>query len=101
MSKMKIGILGGGQLGRMLWEASVRLGLPLSAVYHPEAQCPAEKAHAPIVQGKITDITKLRDFFTSVDSYAIENEFLDIKSIAQAWGSSRTEPSPSLEGLRI
>ncbi|HEY8270555.1 MAG TPA: ATP-grasp domain-containing protein [Pseudobdellovibrionaceae bacterium] len=101
MSQMKIGILGGGQLGRMLWEASCSLGLPPSPVYHPEVQCPAGRAHANIIQGEITEIPKLSAFFRSVDSYAIENEFLDIKSIEQAWGSSRTQPAPSLEGLRI
>jgi phosphoribosylaminoimidazole carboxylase PurK protein len=101
MSKMKIGILGGGQLGRMLWEASGSLGLPPSPVYHHEAHCPAEKSRARIIQGNITDIARLGSFFKSVDSYAVENEFLDIKSIEEAWGISRTQPAPSLEGLRI
>ncbi len=100
---MKVGILGGGQLGRMLWEASCYLGAELSPspVYHHEANGPAEKAGAHITRGNITDIARLSAFFETVDSYAVENEFLDIKSIEKAWGNTRTQSTPSLVGLRI
>lgn len=103
---MKIGILGGGQLGRMLWEASNKLAgeLSPSPVYHDEASCPAGKAGAEIVVGKITDVENLTKFFLNVDSFAIENEFLDVKSIETAWQAAHQTqalPIPSLAGLRI
>lgn len=107
---MKIAILGGGQLGRMLWEASCSLKdtLSPSPVYHPEVVCPAQKVGASLVTGAISDLSKLTDFFRSVDSFAIENEFLDIESVQKAWTQSRALtslqdrlPIPSIEGLRI
>jgi 5-(carboxyamino)imidazole ribonucleotide synthase len=107
---MKIGILGGGQLGRMIWEASSSLpeSLHPSPVYHDEIVCPAQKGGASVVAGKISEAAKLTEFFKTVDSYAIENEFLNIESIQQAWDQARKSvpakkalPIPSLEGLRI
>jgi 5-(carboxyamino)imidazole ribonucleotide synthase len=104
---MKIGILGGGQLGRMLWEASRSLApeFQASLVYHDEMLCPAQKAGATVVAGQIADTSKLAEFFKSVDSYALENEFLNIEQIQHAWqqahGADSATPIPSLQGLRI
>jgi phosphoribosylaminoimidazole carboxylase PurK protein len=107
---MKIGILGGGQLGRMLWEASCSLvdSLRPSPIYHEETHCPAEQAGATIVTGKIEDTEKLSDFFKSMESFTIENEFLNVDAIENAWQLSRTKtslleklPLPSSAGLRI
>jgi phosphoribosylaminoimidazole carboxylase PurK protein len=107
---MKLGILGGGQLGRMLWEASCGLFLQMrpSPVYHDVKECPAGLGGAKVVTGKISELDKLTTFFSHVDSFAIENEFLNIESIEKSWQDSRklrTQgyelPIPSLEGLRI
>lgn len=99
---MKIGILGGGQLGRMLWEASVKLAgdLSPSPVYHEDLHCPAQKAGAEITPGKVIEIEKLERFFKSVSTFAVENEFLNVTAIQEAWNKN-TGPIPSLEGLRI
>lgn len=99
---MRIGILGGGQLGRMLWEASVHLKADLdpSPVYHDEALCPAQKAGATVTPGKVIEIEKLTQFFKQVSSFAVENEFLNVTAIQQAW-TKTSEPRPSFEGLRI
>ena len=93
---MKIGILGGGQLGRMLWEAS-----RLSPVYHPESQCPASHAGATITVGEISEAEKLQNFLQKVDSFALESEFLDVDAIERAWGRDRKSPAPTFTGLRI
>jgi phosphoribosylaminoimidazole carboxylase PurK protein len=107
---MKLGILGGGQLGRMLWEASCGLFLQMrpSPVYHDVQECPAGFGGAKIVTGKISEHDKLTAFFSSVDSFAIENEFLNIESIESSWQESRKIKGvvqslliPSLVGLRI
>lgn len=119
---VKIGILGGGQLGRMLWEASVskalRSQLCPSPVYHEAKDCPAGHAGAEIRVGKVTmgngtsgngaELEKLTAFMSQVDSFAVENEFLDLEAIETAWRESRKRsssrlslPIPSLEGLRI
>lgn len=101
---MKIGILGGGQLGRMLWEASRKLGLSPSQVFHETRRCPAGIAGAEVREAKITDHAALTDFFKSTDSFAIENEFLPLDSLRTAWdaaGKLSSTPRPSWKGLEI
>ena len=77
-----IGILGGGQLGRMLAMAAARLGFHIH-IYEPGANPPAgEVAHATTT-APYTDETALRAFARSVDvvTYEFENvpaEALDL-----------------------
>lgn len=100
---MRIGVLGGGQLGRMLWEASCQLVMDLrpSSVYHSESQCPASYAGATVTVGEISESEKLQNFLQRVDGFAIESEFLDVDAIERAWGRERKAPAPSFAGLRI
>jgi 5-(carboxyamino)imidazole ribonucleotide synthase len=69
-----IGIIGGGQLGRMLAIAAANLGYR-SAIYAPEASGPAADVSARWVQGDYADIGGLRAFADSVDilTYEFEN----------------------------
>lgn len=98
---MKLGILGGGQLGRMLWEASKNLPrLQPSPIFHDSASCPAAAAGAEIHVGRIAEATKLQQFFAGVDSYVFENEFLDVDAIEKA-SPAWKRPFPSLAGLRL
>ena len=74
MSDMVIGILGGGQLGRMLAVAAARLGLR-THIYEPGANPPAaDVAHAVTTAG-YDDANALRAFAASVDviTYEFEN----------------------------
>ena len=69
-----IGILGGGQLGRMLSVAASRLGLR-THIYEPGADCPAaDVAHRCTTAG-YEDHTALAEFAASVDviTYEFEN----------------------------
>ena len=68
-----VGILGGGQLGRMLAMAAARLGIRVH-VYDPAEDCPA--AHeATHVKGGFDDVDALRRFAETVDvvTYEFEN----------------------------
>ena len=69
-----IGILGGGQLGRMLSVAASRLGLHC-AIYDPSAEPPAGQVALRTVQGAWDDVDALRAFAASVDvvTYEFEN----------------------------
>lgn len=100
---MRFGILGGGQLGRMLWEASCQLVMDLrpSPVYNDKAVCPASHAGATVVVGNVGEAEKLRNFLAAVDSFSIESEFLDVDAIENAWGTGRKFPAPSFAGLRV
>lgn len=100
---MRFGILGGGQLGRMLWEASCQLVMDLrpSPVYNDKAICPASFAGANVVVGNVSEAEKLKNFLNTVDGFSIESEFLDVDAIENAWGTGRKFPAPSFAGLRV
>src|SRR5262245_4157908 len=61
-----IGIVGGGQLGRMLSIAAAHLGYRC-AIYAPEASGPAADVAARWVQGDYDDVDALKAFAQSVD----------------------------------
>ncbi len=100
---MRLGILGGGQLGRMLWEASCELVKDLrpSPVYNDKALCPASFAGATVVVGNVSEAEKLKNFLSRVDGFSIESEFLDVDAIENAWSAGRKFPAPSFAGLRV
>ena len=69
-----IGILGGGQLGRMLSVAAARLGLRCH-IYDPAPDCPASHVAARTFQAGYDDTVALTAFAASVDvvTYEFEN----------------------------
>lgn len=69
-----IGILGGGQLGRMLAMAAARLGLKCH-IFEPGADCPAGQVSAACVTAPYEDHDALTAFARSVDvvTYEFEN----------------------------
>lgn len=69
-----IGILGGGQLGRMLSVAAARLGLK-AHVFEPGANPPAGQVADKVTTADYSDLAAIRDFANSVDvvTYEFEN----------------------------
>ena len=69
-----IGILGGGQLGRMLSVAAARLGFK-TCVFEPGADCPASHVAHEHIQAGYDDEDALRRFAGAVDvvTYEFEN----------------------------
>ncbi|MFQ1699170.1 5-(carboxyamino)imidazole ribonucleotide synthase [Loktanella agnita] len=69
-----IGILGGGQLGRMLSVAASRLGLK-THIFEPEANAPAGDVAHKVTTADYEDAVALRAFGQSVDviTYEFEN----------------------------
>lgn len=70
----RIGILGGGQLGRMLALAAARLGMKVR-IFEPGANPCAGQVVDQVVRAEYDDITALRDFAAGLDvvSYEFEN----------------------------
>lgn len=88
-----IGILGGGQLGRMLAMAAARLGLKC-AIYAPEADSPAFQVSAWHVVADYADHDALAKFARAVDvvTYEFENVPGDAASVLSALKSVRPNP---------
>jgi 5-(carboxyamino)imidazole ribonucleotide synthase len=92
-----IGILGGGQLGRMLSVAASRLGYKIH-IYEPGA-APAGDVAAKVTQGAYDDLDALARFAASVD--LITYEFENIPADALDVLSATTPLSPSRRALEV
>jgi 5-(carboxyamino)imidazole ribonucleotide synthase len=75
-----IGILGGGQLGRMLALAAARLGLK-AHIYTPEVNAPASAVAAATTIGAFDDGARLAAFGAAVDVATYEFENVPVETI--------------------
>ncbi len=75
-----IGILGGGQLGRMLALAAADLGLDVH-VFTPEFDSPASRVARKTWQADWTDEAALKDFAASVKVATIEFENIPVSAV--------------------
>lgn len=91
----KIGILGGGQLGRMLIQSGLDFNLSFS-VLDPDANAPCAGL-AEFQQGKLTDYDTVLAFGRKCDLITIEIEHVNVKAlyVLQAEGK-RIYPQPEL-----
>jgi 5-(carboxyamino)imidazole ribonucleotide synthase len=86
-----IGIIGGGQLGRMLAVAAAQLGYRIH-IYAPEASGPAADVSARWVQGAYDDYPALEAFTDGVDAVTYEFENIWPAAIAHLAVRRRTRP---------
>ncbi|WP_226782919.1 5-(carboxyamino)imidazole ribonucleotide synthase [Oceaniglobus trochenteri] len=93
-----IGILGGGQLGRMLALAAARLGLRCH-VYEPGAGAPAGEVCGALTTAAYDDTAALRAFGESVD--VITYEFENIPTSALDLLETIRPIRPGREALRV
>ncbi|HEU4535138.1 MAG TPA: ATP-grasp domain-containing protein [Polyangiaceae bacterium] len=78
-----VGLLGGGQLARMLARAALDLGLR-PVVFAQRGDDPAALACRDVVEGEVGDGAALRAFLASVSVVAFENEFVPCEALEQA-----------------
>lgn len=93
-----IGILGGGQLGRMLSVAASRLGFK-TCIYEPGADCPASHVANHHIQADYDDTKALERFANAVD--VITYEFENIPTTALDILEQLRPIHPGREALRI
>ncbi len=77
---IKLGILGGGQLGRMSAQAAQKLGIEVH-IYCPENGAPASKIADKTVIGAYTDQEKLKEFASGVDVISYEFENIPLQTV--------------------
>ncbi len=94
----KIGILGGGQLGRMLSVAAARLGF-VSHIYEPGANPPAGQVADRVTTAGYDDAQALQAFADSVD--VITYEFENIPTQALDLLEAHRPIRPGREALRV
>jgi len=93
-----IGILGGGQLGRMLSIAAARLGLK-AHIYEPGANPPAGDVAAAVTTAAYDDATALARFADSVD--VVTFEFDNVPALAAATLLAHAPVRPAPRALEI
>ncbi|HVY17400.1 MAG TPA: 5-(carboxyamino)imidazole ribonucleotide synthase [Rhodopila sp.] len=93
-----IGIVGGGQLGRMSAMAAARLGYRCH-VLTPEADSPAGQVSAAVTLGGFTDPATLRRFAEAVDVISFEFENVSAEGLDLLASIRPVRPAPSV--LRI
>jgi len=93
-----IGIIGGGQLGRMSAIAAARLGYRCH-IFSPEPDSPAAQVAAARTVAAYEDMESLRRFAAAVDVITFEFENLPAHALAMLAGLKPVRPDPSI--LRI
>jgi len=93
-----IGILGGGQLGRMLAIAAARLGLQ-THIYTPDSTPPAQSVATKTTQAAYDDLPQLGAFARSVD--VVTFEFENIPDAAAGEIEKTTPVRPGKRALGI
>ncbi|HEY4955285.1 MAG TPA: 5-(carboxyamino)imidazole ribonucleotide synthase [Gemmatimonadaceae bacterium] len=92
---MKVGVLGGGQLGQMLAEAGRRLGIGLRFLA-PDAESPAGR-RAELVVAQYDNEAALTHFIDGLDVVTYEFENIPIAAVRSL--AERTVVRPSVEAL--
>lgn len=93
-----IGILGGGQLGRMLALAAARLGFSCH-IYAPEADGPAAMVSAYHTMGDYLDLDKVKRFAKSCD--VITYEFENVPAVTAAACAQLSPLRPGALALEV
>ncbi|CAN1501824.1 PurK Phosphoribosylaminoimidazole carboxylase (NCAIR synthetase) [Caulobacteraceae bacterium] len=93
-----LGILGGGQLGRMLAVAAAELGFDC-VVYEPEADCPAGRVAAKCITAAWDDQEALAAFADCVD--VVTFEFENVPAPSLAFLEKRAIIRPGLKSLQL
>jgi 5-(carboxyamino)imidazole ribonucleotide synthase len=86
-----IGILGGGQLGRMLAQAAQTMGYRVH-VYEPQKDCPAGAVANRENNADYTDIESLSAFARDCDVVTYEFENIPVEPLAQIAGLTQLHP---------
>ena len=93
-----IGILGGGQLAKMLAIAAANLGFNIN-IYCPDRDCPAAQVANKMVFGNYDDNENLVAFAKNVDILTYEFENIDTKALEEL--DQQVEIRPSIKALKI
>jgi 5-(carboxyamino)imidazole ribonucleotide synthase len=96
---MKVGILGGGQLGRMLLQAAANYTVE-TFVLENDTVCPAAHLCQHFTKGDITDFETVYQFGKDLDAITIEIEAVNIDALDKL-ASEGVKIFPSPEAIRI
>lgn len=79
---IKIGVLGGGQLGRMMIQSAIDLNLEIK-VMDPDPDAPCKSIAHEFVNGDIRDFEQVVDFGATCDLITVEIESVSIEALEE------------------
>lgn len=103
MSQTKLGIIGGGQLGRMLTTAATELNI-LVTVIDPGENPPAVQVGAKHIKAGLSDVVALEQLMNESDVVTWEIEHISVEAINQAKTNSKNKEviiQPDVETLAM
>ena len=89
----KVGVLGGGQLGRMLVESANRLNIQVNVLDAENAPAKQISAHENHVTGSFKDQKAVQELAKTCDVLTAEIEHVDTYALEQVASQVRIEPS--------
>jgi len=89
----KVGVLGGGQLGRMLIEAANRLNIQVNVLDTAASPAKQISAHNGHVEGSFKDAAAVEQLSQSCDVVTVEIEHVDTQMLEEVAGQVAVEPS--------
>jgi len=93
---LKIGILGGGQLGRMLLQAAINYPVETFVLENDE-ECPAAHLCHHFTKGDIRDFTAVYNFGKKLDALTIEIENVNVEALEKLESEGiKIYPKPSV-----
>lgn len=98
LPKSTIGIVGGGQLGKMLAQAAQMLGYKV-VIWSEEEDCPACRVTASTIIGPYTDKDKLEEFTKQVDVATVETEHIHLSVLQGIERQIPLYPSAEIVGI--
>lgn len=89
----KVGVLGGGQLGRMLIEAANRLNIQVNVLDAANSPAKQISAHGGHIEGSFKDAAKVKELAQKCDVVTVEIEHVDTHMLEEVAGQVVVEPS--------
>ncbi|NKQ41087.1 MAG: 5-(carboxyamino)imidazole ribonucleotide synthase [Sulfurovum sp.] len=96
---LKLGVIAGGQLGKMLIQEASKWGIS-TYVLDPDNSCPARDVSSVYIQGDYTDFDAVYEFGKQVDILTYEIENINIEALRQLKSEGiKIEPDPDVLAL--
>lgn len=97
---LSVGIIGGGQLGKMIALQAKRMALKI-CILDPSSCCPASSVSDELIVADFTDEQAIRELATKSDVITYEIELANSKALIELGSKNRNLVNPSPETLRI
>ena len=98
MSKMNLGIIGGGQLGSLLSVAAKKLNIQ-TVIYSDDPDAPAKNFSDDFIFGNYNDKDKIAEFVSKVDVITYEFENIPFDTLNEINKLKKVLPKPSVNRL--